>query len=225
MSGNAAIFRETQTLPSLKVTGMTLWQDGRRLTEPISFLLPPSTVTCLIGPSGVGKSTLLHRLLEGIHRTSGEVTIYAAGHSPGQSVALMSQRETLLPWLTAKENIVLGRKLSGVRATVTEDQLLELVQLNSLAHRYPDELSGGEKQRLLLARTLSLETPLILLDEPFGKLDPTLRSELIARFREWVMARSCAALVVSHQLDDVAILADRVLRLHGDPAVLSEVSL
>lgn len=133
----------------------------------------------------------------------------------------MSQGEVLLPWLTVRQNIELPMSL-GMQARDGEfvARLLDLVELNELALRYPDELSGGEKQRASLARTLSLDADILLLDEPFSRLDPRLRSTLIERLRRWVSQRGCAALIVSHQLDDVALLADRILELRGFPAFI-----
>ncbi len=135
-------------------------------------------------------------------------------------VAMMGQNEALLPWLTARENVVLPSALG--RNPVDAESLLMTVELQGLEDRYPDQLSGGEKQRVALARTLGLHAPVLLLDEPFGKLDPPLRGVLIKRLRQWVESRGTAALVVSHQLDDVAALADTVLALRGFPAKCEE---
>lgn len=222
MAGNTAAKRALTPSAALRVDGMILTQDGRQLSDPLSFTLRSSSITCLTGPSGVGKSTLLHRVADAVRHDCGTVSLEMPATIGERAVALMSQRETLLPWLTATANIAIVRRLCKVDATVSVAALLDFVELTPLADRYPDELSGGEKQRLVLARTLALETPVLLLDEPFGKLDPVLRKRLILRLREWVSVRRGTALVVSHQLDDVALLADRVFELQGFPARLAE---
>lgn len=182
--------------------------DGRALFPPLRLELPPGSWTALLGPSGVGKSTLL-RLIAGLPCGGvlevGEVT----GRRP---VALMAQDPGLLPWLSVRQNATLGARLRGEAAdTARLDAILSRTGLADHAAKYPAALSGGQRQRVALARTLMEDRPLVLLDEPFSALDARMRLMMQDLAAELLAGRT--VLMVTHDPAEAARLADRILLL------------
>ncbi len=163
----------------VSLTG-TVYFDGHCLFENLVFDLAASRWTCLLGPSGVGKSTLL-KLLAGLVPEARFVGRIEAddGHSLSERISYMAQSDLLFPWLDIQQNIMLGQrlraqKLDGERAR----QLIEQVGLQAHSRKRPHQLSGGMRQRVALARTLMEDTPVVLLDEPFSALDARTRAEM-----------------------------------------------
>ena len=139
---------------------------------------------CILGSSGCGKSTLLS-LLGGLNKPrSGEIRIDGKKiKGPGTDRAIVFQQYSLFPWLTVKGNVLFGIKQSGKKLSRKErnalaEKYVENVGLSGAKDRYPSQLSGGMKQRVAVARALALESDVLLLDEPFGAIDPKLRLEL-----------------------------------------------
>lgn len=187
-------------------------------------------VTAVLGPSGAGKTTVL-RCLAGLERPdSGRIT--CAGEtwfdvatrrflSPqARGAGFMGQQPALFPWLSVVENIGFGlRRLTGAeRRTIVAD-LLARFGIAGLAHRLPHELSGGEQQRVALARTLAPRPRLLLLDEPLAALDLELRGEMRRQLRDLLAAGGTPVVLVTHDPADAAALADDVVTLpHPRPA-------
>jgi NitT/TauT family transport system ATP-binding protein len=175
----------------------------------------PGEFVCLVGASGCGKSTLLN-LVAGLDRpTSGRIEI-ADGAHPG----LMFQEPALFPWLTVNANVEVPLKLRKMpraqrRARVAE--LLETVHLGEFARRRPHELSGGMRQRVALARTLGLDTPVLLMDEPFGALDAMTRDLLHDELERIWTERRLTVLFVTHNVREAARLGDRIVLLSSRP--------
>ena len=169
--------------------------------------------TCLLGPSGVGKTTLL-RLIAGIaDEADFEGRIAASdGRSLRGRVALMAQSDLLLPWLSTRENVLLGARLRGERPDRTRaDALLDRVGLSSHARKRPDALSGGQRQRAALARTLMEDRPVVLLDEPFSALDAATRAEM--QTLAACLLRGRTVLIVTHDPAEAARLGDAIFVL------------
>jgi NitT/TauT family transport system ATP-binding protein len=189
--------------------------------QEIDFTVEPGEFIALLGPSGCGKSTLL-RLAAGLEPpTEGTLLVDGipiAGTDPGRTI--MFQDPTLFPWRTVRANAQLGPEARGtlaVHAAKVEDAL-SLVGLSGFAEAYPHQLSGGMAQRASLARALVNEPRLLMLDEPLGKLDSLTR---LAMQREivalWERERF-TALLVTHDVEEALLLADRVLVLSDRPA-------
>jgi NitT/TauT family transport system ATP-binding protein len=183
---------------------------------------------CLIGPSGCGKSTLLNIIGGLMEPSSGTVEVQGRqvrGPLP-RDIAFVFQENSLFPWNTVIENIELGMTFQGVakseRAARAADAL-EAVGLKEFAQHYPAQLSGGMRQRAALARALSLETPILLMDEPFGALDEQTRM-ILGEDLSVLLARSRKTIVfVTHSLGEAVFLADRVAVFSARPGSIKQV--
>ncbi len=181
--------------------------------DRVTLTAEPGEFVCVIGASGCGKSTLLN-LVAGLDRpTTGEVDVE-------HRAALMFQEPALFPWLTVAGNVELPLRLAGVRRAARRErarELLAAVHLADVAERRPHELSGGMRQRASLARTLALDSPVLLMDEPFGALDAMTRDLLHDELEGIWLARRPTVLFVTHNVREAARLGDRIVLLSSRP--------
>ena len=150
--------------------------------EGVSFEIAAGSFVCLVGRSGSGKSTILNMIAGLIEPSSGTIA-FADGNTkrPRLDIGYMTQKETLLPWRDVLQNVAMPLEVRGTAKSVREArarELLHVVGLSDAEKRYPRELSGGMARRASLARMLSSDPSILLLDEPFGALDAQLRGEL-----------------------------------------------
>lgn len=189
--------------------------------DHLSLEVAAGETVCLIGPSGCGKTTTLRLLNRLEEPSSGRVLVGGADVARIEAVALrrrmgyVIQSGGLFPHMTVADNIGLLCRLEGwdpPRRLARVDELLELVRLDPLefAQRFPGELSGGQRQRVGVARALALDPEILLLDEPFGALDPITRDELQEEFAELESRVAKTIVMVSHDLDEAFRLGDRV---------------
>jgi NitT/TauT family transport system ATP-binding protein len=183
---------------------------------------------CLIGPSGCGKSTLLNVIGGLMPATTGTVEVAGKpvrGPMP-QDIAFVFQENALFPWNTVIENINLGMVFQGVPRSERESRArrsLEAVGLKDFAQHYPAQLSGGMRQRAALARALSLETGILLMDEPFGALDEQTRM-ILGEDLSVLLSRTNKTIVfVTHSLGEATFLADRVAVFSARPGTIKEI--
>jgi NitT/TauT family transport system ATP-binding protein len=183
---------------------------------------------CLIGPSGCGKSTLLNIIGGLMVPSSGTVEVRSKpvrGPLP-RDIAFVFQENSLFPWSTVIENIGLGMTFQGVsksERTVRAAEALAAVGLKEFAHHFPAQLSGGMRQRAALARALSLKTPIMLMDEPFGALDEQTRM-ILGEDLSVLLAQSHKTIVfVTHSLGEAVFLADRVAVFSARPGSIKQV--
>lgn len=175
----------------------------------------------LLGPSGCGKSTLLNMTAGTLKPTRGQ--IFFGGEkitSINRQVGYVTQEDTMLPWLTLAANIGLPLKMrkvakSEIKAKV--DELLVSFGLDHAGDRYPAQLSGGMKKRGLLARAMIYNPQLLLMDEPFAALDAQMRAQLQRDLRSAVRDTGVAVLFVTHDLEEAALLSERVVVIGGTP--------
>jgi putative hydroxymethylpyrimidine transport system ATP-binding protein len=206
--------------PAVRLDVPALRYDGQLLFQDLQLELPAGQWTCLLGPSGVGKTTLL-RLIAGLE-PGGQVDA-GPGGLRGR-FALMAQQDLLLPWLNVRDNVLLGHRLRGIRRTARgalaeeADALLERVGLAGRGPAAPATLSGGMRQRVALARTLMERRPVVLMDEPFSALDAITRHRLQDLAAELLAGRT--VLLVTHHPLEALRLADRIWVLSGRPATL-----
>ena len=181
----------------------------------------------LIGPSGCGKTTLL-KMMDGlIPYDEGELRVMRALVSgPGPERAVVFQNFALLPWLTVLDNVAFGLKLRGVDKTdreIVARRNIEMVGLRGFQTAYPRQLSGGMQQRVGLARALSVDPAILLMDEPFGSLDAQTRNLMQADLlRVWDASRK-TVVFVTHAMDEAVFLSDRVVLMATRPGRVSEI--
>ncbi|MCA9953464.1 MAG: ABC transporter ATP-binding protein [Anaerolineales bacterium] len=202
-----------------------LFGEKQQVLADLSFALPAGGFTALVGPSGVGKSTLV-RLLGGLLRPSSG-HIHYANQQNGQlpSIGLMFQKDNLMPWRTAYENVRLPLEVQGLAGrevdTAVRD-MLTLVGLTGFEHSYPAQLSGGMAQRVALARALVHRPALLLLDEPFGALDALTRERMGQELQRIWAALPVTVFMVTHSIQEAVLLADEVMVMGGQPATIRE---
>lgn len=185
--------------------------------EHVSLDIREGEFVCILGSSGCGKSTLLG-LLNGLNKAkSGEILLDGkriAG--PGPDRAVVFQQYSLFPWLTAKGNVSFGIRQNGKKYTRKQreakaKEYLANVGLAGAADKYPGQLSGGMKQRVAVARALALEADVLLLDEPFGAVDPRLRLELQELVSRLCTEHNKTVVFVTHDIDEAILLSDRIV--------------
>jgi NitT/TauT family transport system ATP-binding protein len=193
--------------------------------DRISLTVRAGEFVCLVGASGCGKSTLLS-LVAGLDRPSGGRILIGGGIQPsgasGRSPkpGLMFQDPALFPWLNVAANVELPLRLRRVPRDQRRRrgaELLDTVHLGDFARRRPHELSGGMRQRVALARTLALDTPVLLMDEPFGALDAMTRDLLHDELERIWIERKLTIIFVTHNVREAVRLAERVVLLSSRP--------
>lgn len=185
--------------------------------DHVNLQIREGEFVCILGSSGCGKSTLLS-LLNGLNKVkSGKILIDGEPiNGPGTNRAVVFQHYSLFPWLTAKGNVLFGLKQSGKKYSRKErnelaQHYLDSVDLGSAADKYPNQLSGGMQQRVAVARALALESDILLLDEPFGAIDPRLRLELQELVSKLSVENKKTVVFVTHDIDEAILLADRIV--------------
>lgn len=203
-------------------------RGGHLVLRDVSVSLPGGTVTALLGRSGSGKTTLL-RMVNGLVRpTSGDVKV--DGRSVGamrtadelvslrRGVGYAIQETGLFPHMTVERNAALGLEIEGRPPAEREQRAREVLEqagldFDQIRGRFPWQLSGGQKQRVGLARALALDPSVLLMDEPFGALDPLTRAEMQVMLKDLLKARPRTVVLITHDLNEALFLADRILIL------------
>jgi NitT/TauT family transport system ATP-binding protein len=207
--------------PLLRLARVSVWFGAVEVLSAIDLDVRDGEFVALVGPSGCGKTTLLNLCSGWLSPSAGTV------HRP-TGLRMVFQQDGLFPWLTVQENILLGLPQFADRQQRREraDALLELIGLRAFAETYPHQLSGGMRQRVELARALGGETPLLLMDEPFSSLDYLSRLKMRRELARILREQPRTVVLVTHDIEEAAQLADRVLVLSERPArVRDEVTL
>ena len=224
---SAAVTQPAPVAPAtgLTVTSLNFSYRGTPVLVDINLSIAEGEFVCLLGPSGCGKTTLL-RLLAGLE-TAASGTISWKGHpieGPSLDRGVVFQDYSLFPWMTLLHNITFAMakiypEMDGEWRANLAQEYLQMVGLANAARKYPFELSGGMQQRGAIARTLALGSPVLLMDEPFGALDPVNR----ARLQDLVLDVCAKAnprktvVFVTHDIEEALYLADRVVVLGASP--------
>ena len=192
--------------------------------QNIDLEIPPGQFTCLLGPSGCGKSTLLNAIAGFALPSTGTIT--ANGQrvtGPGPERGMVFQEYALFPWITVEKNIAFGLEIKGTPAAQIKsrvDELLAMLSLSDFRQRFPKDLSGGMRQRVAIARVLALDSPIMLMDEPFGALDALTRRNLQDELlRIWAELEK-TIIFVTHSIEEAIYMADRVMVLSPRPTTI-----
>lgn len=203
--------------------------DGRivPVIGNLSLSLDRGEIVSIVGPSGCGKTTLLNTLCGLIAPDAGRIRWYGrelAGQP--QNVGYMLQKDLLLPWRTALDNVMLGLEIRGVAASEAHDRsraMLDRLGLHGFADHYPSTLSGGMRQRVALARTLVNEPAVLLFDEPFASLDFQNKLLIEGDTAKLVREGGRSLLLITHDIEEAVSLADRVIVLSKRPTTVKAV--
>ena len=212
---------------SLRLEGVSQEFDGIEALAPVDLTVDDGEFVCIVGPSGCGKSTIFNIVSGLLTPTAGSVSLDGVdikaktGH-----VGYMLQKDLLLPWRTVLDNIVLG---ADVRGRASKDDLRAAAQmaarygLGGYLDHYPHALSGGMRQRVAVMRTLALDHPVMLLDEPFGALDSHTRMLM----QQWLLQvwreQRKTIMFVTHDIDEALFLGDRVVVMTPRPGRVEAV--
>jgi len=202
--------------PGLEVCDVAHAFGAERVLDGVSLALPPGRIGCLIGPSGCGKSTLLAMIGGMLTPSHGKIA------HPFARPAFVFQEPWLLPWRNARDNIAFGLKalrIGRVERCARADRLIAAVGLSQDdAGKFPQELSGGMRQRAALARALAVDPDLLLLDEPFNALDIGLRRQMQVLVARLIGDHHLTAVMVTHDLAEAVRLADRIFVMTNTPS-------
>jgi thiamine transport system ATP-binding protein len=204
----------------LEVRDVAVAFDGQPVLERVSLTVDSGEVVALLGPSGSGKSTLLRVIAGILPPDAGSIRIdgvdLSAEPTHRRGVGMVFQDDQLFPHRSTRDNVAFGLKMAGRRRrerATTADAWLERVGLAGFGDRAVTDLSGGERTRVALARTLAPEPRVVLLDEPLTGLDRDLHDRLAVELRAILTGTGATALLVTHDRDEAETVADRVLRL------------
>lgn len=198
-----------------RLVGVEVRLGGEKVLDGVDLTVERGRQVAVLGRSGAGKSTLL-RVLDG-EITPSEGIVELTASSGEQRQAVVYQQALLLDWLTVRENVALGLGFQRNRGIEPGriDMLLELLEIAHLADRYPDQLSGGQAQRVSLGRALAVRPELLLLDEPFSALDPATRGTLQGWLREETRREGLTSVLVTHDIDEALRLSDEIVLLES----------
>lgn len=202
----------------IRVSALThSFRRGEEILSDLSLDVAAGELVALIGPSGCGKSTVLNAVAGLVAPTSGEVAVDCGA----ERIAYVFQSPRLLPWRDVLGNVTFGleqrvRRL-GTRQLERARAALATVHLEGQERRYPHELSGGMQQRVALARGLAIDPAVLLLDEPFSALDALTRGYLQEELLQIVGNTGATALLVTHDIDEALLLADRIVVMSARP--------
>jgi NitT/TauT family transport system ATP-binding protein len=208
-----------------------VWSPGtpraHEALRAINIDVAPGEFVVLLGPSGCGKSTLLY-LIAGLEdATGGELWSFGERvEQPSPQRSLIFQEASLFPWLTVGQNVAFGLSIAGMPATQRNDlarQALQRVGLTEAIDKRPDELSGGMRQRVAVARALAMQPKVLLMDEPFAALDVQTRAKMQDFLLDVWRASGASVLFVTHHIDEAVALADRVVVFTSRPGRIKTI--
>lgn len=192
----------------LKVLNLRKYYNHKKILSDISFEIDDDQIVAVIGPSGCGKTTLLN-ILSGL---SSDYTGFV--HNYFQKVGYVFQEARILPWLTVFENIKIVKE-SGTEEEI--NQCIEMVGLKGYENYFPEELSGGMKQRCAIARALFFGSDFLLMDEPFKSLDYILKQQMLIDLKKIHEQERNSILMVTHDIEEAILIADKILVLKKNP--------
>lgn len=217
------------TAPALNLQGISKRFGELEVLRDISVQVSQGEILALLGTSGCGKSTLLNILSGLLQADQGTLQLEgldARDFDGWRRVAYMFQEDRLLPWRTVRSNVAFGLEGSGLNKAerlARADDALKLVELEAFAKAWPHQLSGGMRSRVALARSLVVEPSVLLMDEPFSKLDPQTRTHMHQELLRLQALKGMTVVFVTHDVEEAVVLADRVVVLEPRPGRVREI--
>lgn len=215
---------------SLAVQNVDKGYGDRKVLHKVSFTVQPNEFICILGHSGCGKSTLLNLIAGFLQPDSGSITVNGEKiKGPSKTRSVVFQEHALFPWYNLVDNVAFGPSVQGKGKEAAKEiamKYLRLVGLQEYANSMPDQLSGGMKQRVGIARALAGDPDILLMDEPFGALD-VLTREMMQKelLRIWLELKP-SVLFITHSISEAVYLADRILVMkNGEIAAVFEVPM
>ena len=202
----------------VSVSGLSIAFGATRALDRVSLTVADGEFVSIVGPSGCGKSTMLNVIAGLLAPAEGSTHVSGIdGNGAGSRIGYMFQKDTLLPWATALENVCLPMDVKGARDWHKARALIQLMDLTGFEGHYPNQLSGGMRKRVQLARLLAQDPEVLLMDEPFGALDAQTRLIIQEEFLKiWERQRK-TVLFVTHDAEEALYLADRIVVLAERP--------
>ena len=204
-----------------------IYQESLIALQNVSLDIPAAKLTAILGPSGCGKTTLLKVIAGLIKPTSGSVKVRGKEiEGPGPDRALVFQDFALLPWATVLQNVGFGLRARGVPKKERDETSLHYIKevgLLGFEDKYPHQLSGGMRQRTGLARALTINSDILLMDEPFSAVDEQMRRKLQEDLLKLLKVENKTVIFVTHSIEEAVYLADQVIILSGRPGSVAEI--
>ncbi|WP_180123560.1 ABC transporter ATP-binding protein [Acinetobacter sp. YH12097] len=223
-----AIYARPVLLEAKKLTqSFKHGKTERTILNQLDLKIHKREFICVIGPSGCGKSTF-SRIVAGLDPySSGELLVDGqAIEGPSPERGMVFQGYTLFPWKTVKENVMFGPLMKGASNASAESsarEWIDIIGLEKYQDQYPHQLSGGMKQRVAIARALVNEPKILLMDEPFGALDPHTRQKMQKHLMDLWQNIDITIIFVTHDMDEAILLADRIVALKANPGEIKEI--
>ncbi|MCL6233225.1 ABC transporter ATP-binding protein [Acinetobacter amyesii] len=223
-----AIYARPVLLEAKKLTqSFKHGKTERTILNQLDLKIHKREFICVIGPSGCGKSTF-SRIVAGLDPySSGELLVDGqAIEGPSPERGMVFQGYTLFPWKTVKENVMFGPSMKGASNASAESsarEWIDIIGLEKYQDQYPHQLSGGMKQRVAIARALVNEPKILLMDEPFGALDPHTRQKMQKHLMDLWQNIDITIIFVTHDMDEAILLADRIVALKANPGEIKEI--
>ena len=204
-----------------------VYQESLIALQNVSLDIPAAKLTAILGPSGCGKTILLKVIAGLIKPTSGSVKVRGKEiEGPGPDRALVFQDFALLPWATVLQNVGFGLRARGVPKKERDETSLHYIKevgLLGFEDKYPHQLSGGMRQRTGLARALTINSDILLMDEPFSAVDEQMRRKLQEDLLNLLKVENKTVIFVTHSIEEAVYLADQVIILSGRPGSVAEI--
>ena len=218
--------RSTEVILSTDTINV-VYQESLIALQNVSLDIPAAKLTAILGPSGCGKTTLLKVIAGLIKPTSGSVKVRGKEiEGPGPDRALVFQDFALLPWATVLQNVGFGLRARGVPKKERDETSLHYIKevgLLGFEDKYPHQLSGGMRQRTGLARALTINSDILLMDEPFSAVDEQMRRKLQEDLLNLLKVENKTVIFVTHSIEEAVYLADQVVILSGRPGSVAEI--
>jgi NitT/TauT family transport system ATP-binding protein len=216
---------------SIQIQGVTQTFGARvNALEDVSISVAPGEFVSIVGPSGCGKTTVLNMVAGLVPLETGSVLVDGRAPEAGRhDIAYMLARDCLFPWLTAQENAELGNAMRDMPKAERRERardLLAAVGLRDFGGAYPKELSHGMRQRVALARTFCMPSPVLLMDEPFGALDAQTKLQLEDLLLSLWQRERRSVIFITHDLSEAVVLSDRVIVMSARPGrVIADIRI